>query len=98
MSILNPKKVYDSIEGLKTILVNQNAEFLTIEETSNFLKIKSSSLYNLVYKKQIPHYKPNGKKLYFEKNELIEWVTSSKVKSIDQVNSEYVQESKETLS
>lgn len=85
MSILNPNKVYQSIEGLKQTLINQNAEFLDLNEASSFLKLKTSYLYNLVYKKQIPHYKPNGKKLYFLKNELIDWITSSKVKSIDEL-------------
>ena len=46
---------------------------LTVGETSEYLSIPQSSLYQLTSKKQIPFFK-KGKKLFFYQDELDAWV------------------------
>ena len=61
---------------------------LILNEAANFLRLKKSYLYNLVYLNQIPFYKPNGKKLYFKKQELNQWIIKSRTKTVEEVKEE----------
>ena len=45
-------------------------EVLTISEASAYLGLSESYIYKLTASKQIPHYKPNGKLVYFNRKEL----------------------------
>ncbi len=78
-------KVYDLLLELKSIMIDETAVFIDVNEASNYLRLKKSYLYNLVYLNQIPFYKPNGKKLYFKKSELSHWINESRVKTVTEV-------------
>jgi excisionase family DNA binding protein len=43
---------------------------LSIEEAAQFLGFKKSYIYNLVYFKKIPCYRPGGKRLFFKREDL----------------------------
>ena len=51
--------------------------FLTIEEASEYLQLSKSCLYKMTSKKQINYYTPGGKKVYFKREDLVEWITKS---------------------
>lgn len=51
-------------------MVFMNKNVLSFEEASRFLNLSKSYLYKLTSGNLIPHYKPQGKMLYFEKAEL----------------------------
>lgn len=51
---------------------------LTLEEASKLLGYSISYLYKLISNKEIPHYKPNGKMVYFDNCELREWMKTRK--------------------
>lgn len=53
---------------------------LSFEEASIFLNLSKSYLYKLTSGALIPHYKPQGKMLYFEKLELEEWLRQNPIK------------------
>ena len=53
-------------------------KFLNIDQVSDFIGLSKSSVYGLTHKRIIPHYK-NGKRLYFNKSEIVDWITSCKV-------------------
>lgn len=48
-------------------------EVLTTSEASAFLGMSESYLYKLTSSKRIPHYKPNGRLVYFNRSELQAW-------------------------
>lgn len=52
----------------------QMPEFLNVDEVSAWLRMKRSTIYKLVHKKQIPFVKVNGKKLLFERQAIVEWL------------------------
>ena len=54
-------------------------EFLTTKEAAAYLGMALSYLYNLTSKKSIPFYTPTGKKIYFKKSELDEWMNRGRV-------------------
>ena len=46
---------------------------LTREEAAQFLGMTIDGLRGLTYKKLISYYKPNGKNIYFDVDELVAW-------------------------
>jgi excisionase family DNA binding protein len=61
---------------------------LSFDEASKFLNLSKSYLYKLTSSGQIPHYKPQGKMLYFEKLELENWLRQNPVKTNQQIMQE----------
>lgn len=58
-------------------------DFLSFNEACLYLDLSSSSLYKLTSKAKIPHYCPNGKKLYFKRTELDEWLLQNRKSESD---------------
>ena len=56
-------------------------EVLTTAEASAYLGLSESYIYKLTSLKQIPHYKPNGKLVYFNRKELCEWAMRNQVRT-----------------
>ncbi len=70
-------------------------KILSFEEASKFLNLSKSYLYQLTSKGVIPHYKPQGKMIYFEKELLEEWLRQNPVRSKQQLEQDaYKQTSK----
>ena len=68
--ILNKLTAIESL--LEASSTKQN--HLTIQETAKFLNLSQSHLYKLTSERKIPHFKPSGKKIYFDKSELVQWL------------------------
>ena len=49
-------------------------EVLSATEAAQFLNISLSQLYKFTCFQEIPHYKPRGKMVYFDRKELIRWM------------------------
>ena len=60
---------------------------IEIDEACSFVKKAKPTIYALVRKGLIPCYK-NGKKLYFFEDELMQWISNGKKKTIDEIKAE----------
>ncbi len=83
--------IQKQIEELKKLLEEsklQNKKFLTLEESANYLSISKSHLYKLTSRNDIPFYQPTGKKIYFKKTEIDEWIFNSKVQPVSDIENE----------
>jgi len=49
-------------------------DILNAKEVCLYLDISQSLLYKLTSSGEIPHFKPRGKMVFFEKKELVEWI------------------------
>jgi len=63
----------------------QAKEILSFEEACVFLNFSKSYLYKLTSACAIPHYKPSGKMVYFEREELEKWLRQNPVKTKEQI-------------
>lgn len=54
-----------------------DSDLMNVEQAAKFLRRSTTSIYILVSTKKIPYMKQGGR-LYFSKNELLEWVRNSK--------------------
>ena len=81
------KSIEERIEELET-LVYATKNVLSFDEASKYLNLSKSYLYKLTSAQQIPHYKPQGKMIYFEKDALESWLRQNPVKTQAQISQE----------
>jgi excisionase family DNA binding protein len=80
--------ILEKLNCIEQMLTEQNMlkkEVLNFNEAAIYLEISHSHLYKLTSKAIVPAYKPNGKKLYFNRHELNEWLLSNRHDSISDI-------------
>lgn len=78
------ENILRKLENLHKLVEEQNLltkEYLDIKETSEYLRLSESALYKMTSRNEIPFYKPGGKKIYFKRSELNEWIEFGKKES-----------------
>ena len=60
-------------------IISTQKEVLTSDEAARYMGISKSYLYKLTMKQEIPHYKPMGKMVYFNRVELENWLQSNRI-------------------
>ena len=63
-----------------TGVIKSASEIMSLKQASEFLDLAPQTLYGHTSRRTIPHYK-KGKKIYFKREELLEWLTQSKRKT-----------------
>lgn len=71
-----------------TNAVLTNKQTLSIDEAAIYAGLSVSYLYKLTSTQQIPHFKPRGKMIYFDRSELDEWLRQNRVKTTTEINTE----------
>ena len=61
---------------------------MRFDEASKFLNLSKSYLYKLTSGNLIPHYKPQGKMLFFERADLEAWLRQNPIKTQAQIEQE----------
>lgn len=80
--------ILDKLTEIANKLDEQNIlqkTVLNLNEASKYLNISESHLYKLTSTRQIPHFCPQGKKLYFRREELDEWLQRNRQSSSDEI-------------
>ena len=83
--------IIKKLDRIEAMLSEQNLltkEILTFNEAVKYLDVSHSHLYKLTSLAIIPFYKPNGKKLYFNTNELDKWLLSKRQAPKDEIEQE----------
>lgn len=65
-----------------------NKKVLTFDEASKYTGLSKSSLYKMTSQKLIPHYKPNGKMIYFDREELECFLLKVRIKTQSEIEEE----------
>jgi len=60
-------------------------EVLTFDEAAQFTGLSKSYLYKLTSAQKVPHYKPSGKLVYFNRDELTAWLLQNRVQTTDEI-------------
>lgn len=56
-----------------------NEEILSLNEAAKFLCASKSFIYKMTSQKLIPHFIPSGKKIYFKKSDLENWLLKNRI-------------------
>lgn len=71
---------------LLTRAVLSTKTVLSIEEAAAYSNLTVSYLYKLTSAQEIPHYKPRGKMIYFNRDELDHWLLQNRVKPLSEID------------
>ncbi len=77
--------IIEKLTAIENLLKGQTEKPLTFDEAARYLDVSKSHLYKLTSANKIPHYKPQGKRLYFVKCELNTWLLRNPVKTTDKI-------------
>jgi len=90
------KKIISEVTELKSLIYDQGIlkkEVINFREAHHYLDISASHLYKLTSQKRIPHFCPEGKRLFFNRLELDQWLQRNRQLSnaeIEQQASNYL--------
>jgi excisionase family DNA binding protein len=80
--------ILEKLEQLEKLISNQSLlqkTVLSFQEACQYLEVSASHLYKLTSGSQIPHFCPQGKKLYFKRSELEEWLLRNRKQSTQEI-------------
>lgn len=81
--------ILEKLTRIEELLTSQSLlqkEVLTFKETCLYLEVSESHLYKLTSNRQIPHFCPNGKKLYFNRQELDQWLQRKRLATNEEMD------------
>ncbi len=86
--------LFNKLDNIERLLNSQNNQpesdqLLTIKEASSVILLSASTIYGLVSRNEIPFSKrPNSKRLWFSKLDLINWIKEGRKKTIAEITAE----------
>lgn len=92
LTTVEPEVINERLKYIEETLYTTK-DILNMKEVCQYLDISQSLLYKLTCSGEIPHFKPRGKMIFFEKKELIEWIKKSNL-----LSSEITKGSSKTIS
>ena len=78
LKTVDPDVVNERLKSLEDAIYTTK-EILNMKDVCQYLDISQSLLYKLTCTGEIPHFKPRGKMIFFEKKVLIAWIIRNKV-------------------
>lgn len=79
-----------SIEQLLTAQSLTNKSIFNIDEVATYTGLSKLYLYKLTSKNGIPHYKPNGKNIFFKKEEIDNWLLRNRQSTNEEIEAEAI--------
>lgn len=76
--------ILERLDRLEKLLM-ANKKVLTFEETCDYTGISRSYLYKLTAAGTVPHSKPNGKLIFFERKKIEDWLLQNERKPIQEI-------------
>jgi excisionase family DNA binding protein len=84
------------LENIERILLEKNAQQgynqpekpLNIQEAAEFLNLKVPTLYSKCSKGELPGVMKSGKRLYFDRNELLQYIKRGRRRTIKEIESQ----------
>jgi excisionase family DNA binding protein len=73
------QKSREEQQELKMQVVAKEKKLLTLNELGEYAGYKVGYIYKLTHLKQIPHYKPGGKNIYFDRDEIDAWLKRNRI-------------------
>jgi len=90
------KELFNKVSNIERLLTEkgnesqlENDQILTVHEAANFLNLSAPTIYSYVQRAEIPVCKrKHTKRLYFSKQQLIDWIKESRRKTVSEIESE----------
>lgn len=73
------EKILAELDAIKRYSLLAAKNVLNLEDVALLTGLSKSHLYKLTCKRLIPHYKQNGKQMYFDRSEVEAWMKQNRV-------------------
>ena len=73
-------------------LAERSQEIIPLEQAARILGLSTGTMYQYTFRKTIPYYKPNGRKVYFKVKDLIAFMEKGRRASIDEIKEQAVED------
>ena len=81
----NSNIILNKLTAIESLLeATQETKPLTLMEAAKILDLSPSHLYKFTSERKIPHFKPNGKKIYFDEYELVQWLKRKPTRTLEE--------------
>jgi len=80
-------EIMQRLDGIENKIDGNLSRPYQIDEAAKYLGVSRGHLYKLTCQSKIPFYKPNGKRIYFKKSELDNWIYSKRSVPMKEVRS-----------
>lgn len=77
-------EIQKRLTNIENLLQSQK-NVLTFDEGANYMGLSKSHLYKLTSAGNVPHYKPRGKMVYFDRLELENWLKENRIATTDEI-------------
>lgn len=79
------KKLFLKLRRIERLIKNCNELPLSMPKAVRYTGLSKSHLYKLTSSRDIPHYKPNGKTIFFRKSELDQYLLKNKISTQEEI-------------
>ena len=82
-------EVKEQLDRIEHLLEEQSIlkkKVLNLKEAASFLGLSVGHMYQLTSTNKIPYYRPNGKIIYFKREELEDWLLRNKQITIEEAD------------
>ena len=79
------KNIFDKLTSIESLLVATQPKPLTLKEAAEFLDFSRSYLYRLTSQGRVPCYKSEGKRVYFDRAELVNWLKRNRIRPQEEI-------------
>ena len=80
--------ILEKLESIEQLLKGQASAPMDFEAACKYLGCSKGHLYQLTSGRLIPHSKPGGKRIFFDKSELDKWLLGNRVKTMKELEQE----------
>lgn len=81
---MEEKNIIERLDNIQNLTLLAAKNVLCINDVALLTGLSKSHVYRLTCNRQIPHYKPNGKYLYFDRAEVEAWMKTNRVKTLQE--------------
>jgi excisionase family DNA binding protein len=90
---MDEKNLHQKLEKIEKLITEQslqNKTIFNIDEVSAYTGLSKCYLYKLTSKKEVPHYKFNGKNIFFKKEEIDAWLLRNRQSTNEELENEAI--------
>lgn len=84
------ERLLQELQTIKAYSILAAKNVLDLGDVSALTGLSKSYLYKLTCAKDIPHYKPHGKQVYFDRKEIEDWMKQNRVATNAELESQAV--------
>ena len=85
---MNILKIEEKLDRIERRLLIANKKVLNFNEACEYTGISRSYMYKLTASRNVPHTKPSGKVIFFDKEKLDEWLLKNAIKTHEELDEE----------